>query len=78
MPVPLTSAACTIRGLEVAVPGRPAAETWLWECSPGRFEPDAAGEPAVEFRAGDTLFFPPETRGVWEIREAVRKVYVML
>jgi uncharacterized cupin superfamily protein len=32
----------------------------------------------VEFRAGDTLFFPPDTRGVWEIRETVRKLYVMV
>ena len=25
-----------------------------------------------------TLFFPPETFGVWEIRETVRKLYVMV
>jgi len=23
------------------------------------------------------LFFPPDTRGVWEIHETVRKLYVM-
>lgn len=44
----------------------------------GRFEPEASDQPTVEFRAGDTLFFPPETRGVWDIRETVRKVYVMV
>ncbi len=95
--VPLTSPACAVRGLDVSIPGRPAAETGLWECAPGRFqrqvasgevmhilagkgrfEPEAAGEPAIEFRAGDTLFFPPDTLGVWEIRETVRKVYVMV
>jgi uncharacterized cupin superfamily protein len=44
----------------------------------GRFEPEAPGQPTVEFRAGDTLVFPPETFGVWDIRETVRKVYVMV
>ena len=29
-------------------------------------------------KAGDTLFFPPFTRGVWDIREKVRKLYVMV
>jgi uncharacterized cupin superfamily protein len=31
-----------------------------------------------EFKAGDTLFFPPETTGEWEIVETVRKVYVLV
>ncbi|ADU99133.1 DUF861 domain-containing protein [Alicycliphilus denitrificans] len=44
----------------------------------GRFMPEAEGAAPVEFRAGDTLFFPPDTRGVWEIRETVRKLYVMV
>lgn len=42
----------------------------------GKFTPEA-GE-AVLFSAGDTLFFPANTRGAWEIRETVRKVYVLL
>ncbi|NUA28475.1 cupin domain-containing protein [Cupriavidus basilensis] len=42
----------------------------------GVFTPEA-GE-AVRFSAGDTLFFPANTRGAWEIRETVRKVYVLL
>lgn len=34
------------------------------------------GEP-IEMRAGDTLFFPAHTTGVWEIRETLRKVYAV-
>jgi len=41
-----------------------------------RFTP-TGGEP-VEIRAGDTLFFPAHTTGVWEIRETLRKVFVVL
>lgn len=44
----------------------------------GCFVPEAADAAPVEFRAGDTLFFPPDTRGAWEIRETVRKLYVMV
>jgi uncharacterized cupin superfamily protein len=40
-----------------------------------RFVPDA-GEP-FEIFAGDTIWFPPNTRGIWEIEERVRKVYVI-
>jgi len=35
------------------------------------------GEP-VEIRAGDTVWFPRNSRGVWEIHEDVRKVYVVI
>jgi uncharacterized protein len=42
----------------------------------GRFTP-TRGEP-VEFRSGDTLFFPAHTPGEWDIRETVRKVFVVL
>lgn len=31
-----------------------------------------------DFQAGDTLYFPPNTHGVWRICEAIRKVYVMV
>lgn len=37
-----------------------------------------AGGTAREIRAGDTLFFPANTVGVWDIRETVRKVYVVM
>ena len=42
----------------------------------GRFTP-TVGEP-IDFRAGDTLFFPARTTGEWDIRETVRKVFVVL
>jgi len=35
------------------------------------------GEP-IEIRAGDTVWFPPNSRGVWKITEDVRKVYVVI
>jgi uncharacterized cupin superfamily protein len=41
-----------------------------------RFIPDN-GEP-IDIKAGDTIWFPPRSRGVWEITEKVRKVYIIL
>lgn len=35
------------------------------------------GEPQ-EIRAGDSLFFPANTVGVWDVRETLRKLYVVL
>ncbi|WP_027211024.1 cupin domain-containing protein [Burkholderia sp. WSM2232] len=32
----------------------------------------------VNMRAGDTLFFPPMTKGYWEIRSKIRKVFVIV
>ncbi|SRR5579862_642936 len=40
------------------------------------FHPDK-GEP-IEIKAGDTVWFPRNTGGVWEIKEDVRKVYVVI
>jgi uncharacterized protein len=42
----------------------------------GAFTPEG-GEP-FEFSAGDTLFFPSQTRGEWRIDETVRKVFVVM
>jgi uncharacterized protein len=39
------------------------------------FTPDG-GEP-VELRAGDAVFFPENSEGVWDIRETFRKTYVI-
>lgn len=36
------------------------------------------GQAPVRIHAGDTLFFPRNTTGVWEITETLRKVYVVL
>lgn len=39
------------------------------------FTPDG-GEP-VELRAGDAVLFPENCEGVWDIREPLRKTYVL-
>jgi uncharacterized cupin superfamily protein len=36
------------------------------------------GGQALSIRAGDTLFFPAHTTGVWEVTQTLRKVYVVL
>ena len=41
----------------------------------GRFTP--VGGEAIEIRAGDSLFLPAHTKGVWEIDETVRKSYAV-
>ena len=41
-----------------------------------RFTPDD-GEP-IDVRAGDTIWFPANSNGVWDIIEHVRKVYVII
>jgi uncharacterized cupin superfamily protein len=42
----------------------------------GRFTP-SHGE-TIEFRAGDTLFFPAHTTGEWHIEETLRKVFAVM
>lgn len=34
------------------------------------------GDP-IEINAGDVLFFPENSKGIWEIIETVRKAYLM-
>ena len=41
----------------------------------GSFTPD--GGHAIEFGAGDALYFAANTEGEWELLETVRKVYVI-
>lgn len=41
-----------------------------------RFIPDE-GEP-IDIHAGDSIWFPANSTGVWEISEDVRKVYVII
>lgn len=45
-------------------------------CGSARFVPDE-GAP-IDIKAGDTIWFPANSRGVWEISEDVRKVYVII
>lgn len=67
-------------GIWECTPGRfrrgvKAAEYSYIISGAGSFTPDG-GEP-LEFRAGDTLCFPPDSQGLWTIRETVRKSYVI-
>lgn len=39
------------------------------------FTPDN-GEP-VEIRAGDALFFPANTAGIWDVRSLAKKLYIV-
>lgn len=41
------------------------------------FTPDGQDTP-IEINAGDTVFFPANTNGVWDIQETMRKVYVLV
>jgi uncharacterized cupin superfamily protein len=36
------------------------------------------GSAPLEIRAGDTLFFPANTNGVWDVTVPLRKVYVVM
>ncbi|MNB85140.1 hypothetical protein D3C76_833510 [compost metagenome] len=42
----------------------------------GAFIPDV-GEP-VNFKAGDAIYFAPNTQGTWSIKETVRKHYIII
>ncbi|QIE26901.1 hypothetical protein SBC1_38230 (plasmid) [Caballeronia sp. SBC1] len=51
------------------------AEVMHFLAGRGRFTPD--GEDTIHFTSGDTLFFEANTEGLWEVEEAMRKVYVI-
>ena len=36
----------------------------------------AGGRRTFEIKAGDAIFFPPNSRGIWDVRETIRKTYV--
>ena len=38
----------------------------------------ASSGQVIEINAGDALYFPAESLGVWEIHETVRKTYILL
>lgn len=90
---PITHPACQTRSLELAeVPGghrtgawettpgsylRQVAEAEVMHILAGRcsFTPEG-GEP-LHIEAGDTVFFPANTKGQWDMHETVRKIYVV-
>ncbi|WP_046114357.1 cupin domain-containing protein [Aquincola tertiaricarbonis] len=68
-------------GLWQCEPGRferqlPNAEVMHILAGACRFTP-TGGQP-IEIRAGDTLFFPARTTGVWEVTQTLRKVFVVM
>jgi hypothetical protein len=78
--MPLAGIGENSTGVWECSPGRfervlPGAEVMHIIKGSGSFTPQ--GGQRQEFRAGDTLFFPANTQGVWEIIETVRKVYVI-
>mgnify|MGYP000078292628 CR=1 FL=1 len=44
----------------------------------GRATFHAKSGQVIEINAGDALYFPAESLGVWEIHETVRKTYILL
>lgn len=68
-------------GVWACTPGRferqlSQAEVMHLLAGAGTFTP--TGGEALPFAAGDTLFFPAHTTGVWHITETLRKVFVIL
>lgn len=64
---------CTVGSYERQVP---EAEVMQILAGSSIFTP-VNGEP-IRIRAGDTLFFPANTFGTWEIIEPMRKVFTIL
>jgi uncharacterized cupin superfamily protein len=50
------------------------AELCHFVSGPAFFTPE--GGEKIEIKAGDAVFFPPNSRGIWDVRETVRKSYV--
>ncbi|AGW90858.1 MULTISPECIES: cupin domain-containing protein [Cupriavidus] len=64
---------CTVGSYERQVEEAEVMHILAGECL---FTP--AGGTPIRIKAGDTLFFPANTTGIWEILEPLRKVYVIL
>ncbi|WP_434644241.1 cupin domain-containing protein [Achromobacter piechaudii] len=78
--VPLDGAGENRTGVWECSPGRfnrQLANAELMHILAGECTFTPEGEAAHEIRAGDTLFFPAHTRGVWEIKQTLRKVFVV-
>lgn len=57
--VPLSEPACTLRGLDVTIAERPACDTGLWECTPGRFQRQVEQGEVMHILAGTRCFSLP-------------------
>jgi uncharacterized cupin superfamily protein len=79
--VTLAGAGDNACGIWECTPGRferQLAEAEVMHIRAGRCHFIPTGGAPVEIRAGDTLFFPANTTGEWDIRETLRKVFVVL
>ncbi|WP_082720832.1 cupin domain-containing protein [Burkholderia sp. ABCPW 14] len=79
--VPLEGAGDNQTGLWECSPGRferQLANAEAMHILSGACTLTPAGGQPIENRAGDTLFFPADTVGVWQIRETLRMVYVAM
>ncbi|MFF2274462.1 cupin domain-containing protein [Agromyces sp. NPDC058126] len=69
-------------GFWECTPGRFAATregyTEVCQFLAGRVTIEVDGEEPVTFGAGDTLVTPSGWRGVWDVHETVRKLYVII
>jgi len=90
---PLSEPACTTRTLALSGADPHKAGVWectagryerqvaegeVMHILAGRCTFTPTGGQPLRIEAGDTVFFPPKTTGVWHIEEAMRKVYVVL
>jgi uncharacterized cupin superfamily protein len=78
--VPLEGAGDNRTGVWECTPGRfhrQLANAELMHILAGECTFTPEGGEAKKIVAGDTLFFPANTRGTWEVRETLRKVFVV-
>ena len=78
--VPLDGAGENRTGVWECTPGRfkrQLANAELMHILAGECTFTPEGGETKQIRAGDTLFFPANTKGMWEVRETLRKVFVV-
>lgn len=81
LPVALEGAGANRSGVWECSPGRferQLANAEVMHILSGSCSFTPSGGQTVEISAGDTLFFPSNTTGVWHIKETLRKVYVVM
>jgi uncharacterized cupin superfamily protein len=79
--VDLAGAGQTKTGLWECTPGRferQLAEAETMHILTGACTFTPTGGEALAFGAGDTVFFPAHTTGVWHVTETLRKVFVVI
>jgi uncharacterized cupin superfamily protein len=79
--VPMEGAGANRSGLWECSPGRferQLANAEVMHILSGVCTFTPTGGTPLEIRAGDTLFFPANTVGTWDIRQTIRKVYVVI